>query len=117
LAGIAARRTDCAPGRSGRVAATPDITARLGEQHREVAVAMRPVLRGEEPAARDPVGGLGEVDRDAMATLDIPILAEMNYRLYCVSECLQCKDTATGKSNACQVNIDTVNIWKLRNRD
>jgi hypothetical protein len=46
---------------------------------------MRPVLRGEEPAAREPGRGLGGGDRDAMATLDARWLAEMTSRLYCAT--------------------------------
>jgi len=47
-------------------------------------VAMRPVLRGEEPAACDPVGGLGEVTGTRWRRW-MP-----DTRLYCATKCWRC---------------------------
>jgi hypothetical protein len=54
-------------------------------------ISLRPALRGEEPAAREPgFGGLGvtgiaESNCDGM--LDAPMLAETTSPLYCAPKC------------------------------
>src|SRR6266481_9698681 len=64
------------------------------------------------PSASARSGGSGEVTGIAGSSCDgdagCPMLAETTSRLYCATKCLRCKDAATGKSNACQVNIDIV---------
>src|SRR6516162_5865191 len=65
----------------------------------------------------NPVGGLGRGDRDAMAMLDARYWPRRSSACISLPNVDSVKILATDKSKVCQVNIDIVNIWKLRSDD